>query len=507
MTTFKVFYDDSPTGAGKSYRQFDDITGRSCKVLFIIEQTDRIIEFLREIGKRSVVKGSTPTLDAISSKAGNRRNSVASQIKELPLKYADHDHVIVLATHAAMLSSDFSGFDDWEIIVDEVPGFLDFEQKTTHLDQAFFDRYYVLEPFEEGWSKVTLTEEGAMLTPASVRDDDSHSHLAVFHRRVLDASRAGSERIVLCNLSEWAGMSAAKVQWCWASVFSLWELKAFAKVTLLGNRFRADIGSMISASFDDEPIEWIALPSLKGEREFHSRKVHINYFSEDRQASRSLFGSTSGSQMLTEIGSYLAQQLKDVKFIWTANDTTDQYLEQMVNSPKQALESGGLKKEAYLSPRQAGTNTYQNISHAVAIYAAKPAPNLISLLKARGVPVEAWARSMEHETILQFVTRTSVRNAGNSSPVHLWVFDRAQALYLKEYFDGLDYVTATMKVVEDGPEIPERARSGPKAAVRTPEEQAEYLAMKKAKDKERKRRSRAEMKEREAAAKALRKAA
>ena len=57
-----------------------------------------------------------------------------------------------------------------------------------------------------------------------------------------------------------------------------------------------------------------------------------------------------------------------------------------------------------------------------------------------------------------------------------------------------------MAQVEDGPEIPVKGRSGPKAMERTPEEHAEYEAMKRLKDKERKRRNRAE-------AKALRKAA
>lgn len=164
------------------------------------------------------------------------------------------------------------------------------------------------------------------------------------------------------------------------------------------------------------------------------------------------------------------------------------------DSSRQALESAGLAGRSYLSPRQAGTNDFQHISHAVAIYSAKPSPNLISLLKLLGVKPDAWTRSVEHETILQFVTRTSIRDAGNSSPVHLWVFDRAQALYLKEYFDGLDYVLATMTLVENGPEIPTKQKTGPKAAVRTPEQQAEYEAAKLIRDRDRKRRKRAEVK-------------
>jgi hypothetical protein len=88
-----------------------------------------------------------------------------------------------------------------------------------------------------------------------------------------------------------------------------------------------------------------------------------------------------------------------------------------------------------------------------------------------------------------------VRDKDNSSPVHLWVFDRDQALYLKEHFDSLDYVSATMQLVADGPLIPAHSKRGPKSAVRTPEEQAEFVAAKRRKDAERKRLSRAKKKQ------------
>lgn len=508
MKKLTIYYDNSPTGSGKTHRQIDDITIRECKVLFIVERIDRFSELRREIAKRAIINGTTPRVKTINSQSGNRSNSVARKIEALPFDYADHSHVIVIATHSAMLMSDFSDFAGWEIIVDEVPSFLNFEQKTTHLDQAFFDQYYLLQPYEANWKSVKVTDAGKALTPASVRADNSHSHLALFHRRVLEASRPDAKRSVLCNLKAWGEMGDAKVQWCWASAFSLWELEALDRITLLGNRFRANIGSIISETLDIEPIEWVALPTLKGKREFHSRKVHIHYFSEDRESSRNLLRSEAGQEVLAKIGSRLSRELSGKEFIWMANQKSGNPEDFDSNdSSRETLESAGLPSGSYLSPRQAGTNEYQKISNAVAIYSAKPSPNLISLLKLLGVEPDAWTRSVEHETILQFVTRTSIRDAGNSSPVHLWVFDRAQALYLKEYFDRLDYVTATMAQVEDGPEIPQAQKTGPKPAVRTPEQQAEYDAAKRLSDRDRKRRDRAAKKEREASAEALQKAA
>ncbi|WP_152639802.1 hypothetical protein [Sphingobium bisphenolivorans] len=497
----KIIIDESPTGSGKTYRVLEDITKESCKVLFIVERIERFSELRQEIVKLAAVQGTHPTIVDIHSNSRSRTNSVSRRIEAIPDDYRLYRHVIVLATHAAMLRSDFSGFAGWQIIVDEVPNFLDFEQKQTHLDQAYFEKFYELKPLDGEWYAVVATPAGIALTAADVRADESHSHLAVFHRRVLDASRPDATRFVLCNLPDWTAMADKKVQWCWASAFSLWELQAFDRITLLGNRFRADIGSMISATLDVEAIEWSTRESLKGKRDFHHRVVNIQYFSEHRCASRNLFDSASGQVMLNEIGAYLAGELNGVECIWTANDPAndDSSFEDSVSARK-GLEAAGLSPSNYLSPRQAGTNAHQKKSHVAAIYSAKPAPNLIALLKALNIPVEYWTRSIEHETILQFVTRTSIRDEGNSSPVHIWVFDREQALYLKEYFDGLVYVAATMKKVENGPEIPLLERRGPKTTMRTPEEKAAYDAEKRRRDAERKREARAK-------AKALKKAA
>jgi hypothetical protein len=333
--------------------------------------------------------------------------------------------------------------------------------------------------------------KGKGLTAADVRADESHKHLTVFHSRVIEASREGSTRYVLCNLPEWDAMKGRQVSWCWASVFSLWELEPFDRVELLGNRFRSDIGSILSETMTHQPIEWETLPPIEQKSEFMHRSVHIHYFSENRRSSRCCFESEEGQVMLSNIGAYLSKALPNRVSIWTANDSASQ---QIAMTPKMAMVRAGLSEEQYLPPRQSGTNKHKNKNHAAMIYSAKPSPHLVALLKILEVPVEKWAQSVEHEAVLQFMSRTSVRNRGNTSPVHMWVFDRDQALYLKEHFDSLRHVTATMQLVEDGPEIPAQSKRGPKATMRTTEEEAEFLAAKRRKDAERNRRNRAKKK-------------
>jgi hypothetical protein len=490
----KIYYDQSPAGAGKTQRAITSITSRPCKVLFITERIGSFREITRWIREQATLHGTNPLIETVHSDDRDRMGSVSRQIEALPDRHRAQGHVIVIATHAAMLRSDFANFAGWEAIVDEVPPFIDFEEKRTHLDAAFFQSHYKLEPFEDGWSVVRALPAGLSLSPADVRTDQSHEHLAVFHRRVVEASRDDSRRFVLCNLPEWQAMQNRKVQWCWASAFSLWELAEFDRVTLLGNRFRADIGARISEALNLDEIEWEELPTLKGSRQFQARQVQIKYFSEDRQASRNLFESDPGQAMLKSIGQRLAQELCGHDHIWTANSTHN-YSKPWTLPTQAILQSSGMSERTYLRPKQAGTNLHKGVSHAAIIYAAKASPNQTALLNLLNIERVAWERSIEHETILQFVTRTSIRDEGNCSSVHLWVFDRAQARYLKDYFDGLDYVTADISHVVDGPAIPSVERRGPKVTVRTPEAQAEYEVEKKARDAARKREARAKARE------------
>lgn len=489
----KVYFDQSPAGLGKTERAINSITNRKCRVLFITERIKSFDELGPWMKKQAAIHGTAPVIETVSSEDNDRLGSVSRQIEALPDRHKLRNHVIVIATHAGMLRSDFQDFGDWEIIVDEVPAFLDFEEKRTHLDAAYFEKHYLLEHFEDCWSAVTATSAGLALSPSDVGADQSHDHLAVFHRRVLEASKEGSRRFVLCNLPEWSAMKNREVKWGWASAFSLWELAPFKFITLLGNRFRSDIGCRISESLNLDGIEWEELPSLKGKRQFQARRVHINYFSEDRTASRNLFELEAGQVMLGEIGKRLSQELSGHDHIWTANNKRNAK-KRGLPTPTEILGNGRLDSETYLKPKQAGTNRHQKVSHAAIIYSAKASSAQASLLNVLQIEREAWERSIEYETILQFVTRTSVRDEGSSAPVTLWVFDIRQAQYLKEYFDTLPHVTATMSLIDDAPTVPKLESRGPKRQVRTPEEQVAYEAERRSKDAERKRKDRAKKK-------------
>lgn len=284
----KIYYDESPAGAGKTERAIRGIARTPVKAIFVTERKESFAELTSRINTISNEMGTRPVIAHIHGDMENLGCSVSNAVGEVPHRFAHLDHVIVIITHAALLTSTFTGFAGWRIIIDEVPAFLDFEEKTTHLDAAYFERHYRLKHVHGDWHMVTATASGLAISAADVRADRSHGHLSVFHARVLDAARPNANRYVLCNLPNWAAMEERKVKWCWASTFSLRDLAAFERIELLGNRFRSDIGSMLTQFFDSEDVEWEQLPMLMGTRQFVKRRVHIHYFT-DRPAAKSLF--------------------------------------------------------------------------------------------------------------------------------------------------------------------------------------------------------------------------
>lgn len=478
----KVYYDESPAGQGKTTRAIEALCRSKCKAVFITERKNSFDEVENEMRRIAAGFGTHPLIRHVHGETENRGGSVAKEIERLPEHYAVCDHIIVIATHAALMRSDFSAFAGWRMVIDEVPAFLDFEEKRTHLDVDFFERHYALEHVIDKWHAVTLTEEGAKVSVPDVRADDSHNHLGVFHARVTEASRPEAKRVVLSNISDWREMADQKVQWCWASVFSLRELEAFDRVELLGNRFLSDIGSILTRWLEVEEVAWEALPPLGKTRQFAHRRVNIHYFT-DRDSSKSVFGSVEGKAALKVIGAHLASVLPKGHSIWTANQTSDR----KAPTPKALL---ALPEMDYLTPRQAGTNRHMGVSHAAAIYSAKPSPNMLSLLAALGIDTDAWKLSVEFETILQFMTRTSVRSPGNATPVELWVFDRGQAEYLKNYFDASPHTTATIARVPIAIDLTPKSKGGRPVTVRSPEEHQEWLAENRRKDAKRKREAR-----------------
>ena len=156
----RAYIDERSMGAGKTYDAIERLITCKCKALFITERIESFDEVESTISKASIRLGVKPIVRRIHAGDLQWSNSVSREIEELPDFFRHADHVIVIASHQAMLRSNLGDFHGWRIVIDEVPQLLDFENLRTHLDADFFETHYQLAAFDEGWSSVTLTKAG-----------------------------------------------------------------------------------------------------------------------------------------------------------------------------------------------------------------------------------------------------------------------------------------------------------------------------------------------------------
>jgi hypothetical protein len=181
-------------------------------------------------------------------------------------------------------------------------------------------------------------------------------------------------------------------------------------------------------------LNWERIDADVTHRPCTPRHLEIRYFSEHRGASRTHFDSLQGKAALGKIAAYLSLQSE---FIWTCNKTDRPVFGQAL-------------RRNYLTPHQAGSNSWSHINAAAIIYSAKPDPFEAQILEERGIDADAVIQTRERETIYQFVSRTSIRDPDSGAPVIAYVFDRKQAEALQSRFDEHPHVITELTLIDLG---------------------------------------------------------
>lgn len=388
----------------------------------------------------------------ITSTDARRGSSVRHDIEALPGQY-QNGHVVVICTHAALMMSDLRAFHGWHLIVDEVPNVLLMAEVQSKLDLHFFETHYSLSIINEKWSSVSLTEAGKRIDGADLQDDHGHRYLRLFHQRVADAAQR--DRAVACDLRAWSDMLKPGLKWTWWSLFSVRELEAFQTVRFLGNRFTDSVSAKIMKRWESG-VEWVSKSSF-GDRPLEHRTVNVCYFSAERYPSITFFQSEKGQKALGQIAAFIAADAPHDKMIWSCNAVA-----------KKALDSR-LPRGGYLPPRQAGSDIWMHCTHAAMIYSARPSDNVRAVLGTVGVTPEEWMATTEWEAILQFVTRTSIRDVASADEATVYVFDRQQADFLLSYFASQPHMVARGKYVDLALDL-DKDKAGPKPRTYSPDE-------------------------------------
>jgi len=471
-----INYDDSGCGDGKTHRAMRSMTEVGGRHLYVVERVDTMTERARELQSIATELGRFITTDSIRANADHRLagRSVTARVETIPDDYRTHQNIVVFITHEAMKLANFESFagEGWSIWIDEVPDILDQGKHRFCETWPKLEEMYQLHPTAKGnWSRATVIDGAPDIR--ALAQDDGLEMLRPFHRRLSDPRRD-----VFVNITKWDELAVRGKELSWYSLWCPNDLQHFEGIFLLGNRLKSSATvAILQAKWPE--IEWRQMRSSP--RRFAWRNVKITYFAESHCASRALFSSERGQDNLRKIAEYIDFRVPPGEHIWSCNERYRSELDGL----------GG----RWLSPRQSGSNRHSRVTNATMIFTAKPEPSVRAIYERLGIDPDLFTVSAEREIILQFICRTALRLPDDMRDVRLWVYDRAQAEYLRDYFadDPRGYVKCELRLENLGFAYQQRdSKPGRRKVALTPEQAEAKKVADRIKDRDRKRRERAE---------------
>ncbi|RYG96241.1 MAG: hypothetical protein EON58_12510 [Alphaproteobacteria bacterium] len=447
MTYFE--YDARPCGAGKTYDEFEQILQEPARYLLAVEKRERmdeVVPALEAAMARTELGSNRPEVLTIRSCAGTLTlasngtlrqtgsRNVRQDVEALPTRFPAGSNVIVVVTHEALRLADLRAFEHWHLRIDETPTAWDRQTLAITVSRDILVERYDLTQITKSRSVITARSDRAKESVSDIARDSIAQGIAVLHQRIL----SGRCRVTT-DLASWDELDIAK-SFSWSSVWGLDNLFAFSSVRILAHAFDQSVTYRIwCAQFPD--ITWTDLGRTSPRRHAR-RKVLIHFFARRHEASRSLWSSIEGQMRLLQVAGYVSSGVSAGDHIWTCNKGDEPLL--CAGRDKAALPG------QHLTPRQAGSNTYANRSSATALLTCKPSRPDIAEARELGIEPELIVDAREREVMVQFATRTSVRDPQSTQTVRLYVYDWAQAEHLGKYFDATGYCMVELVEVDLG---------------------------------------------------------
>jgi hypothetical protein len=388
-TETQFYYSNARPGYGKTEWAIDQMISIKTKWLFVVDRREAISDRI----KRIRFKDRLVVINEIHT------DSVASRILDWNTNTDnDQNHQILIITHVGLKISDLSYFTGWSIIIDETLDPWTYDTVKTKLTADIVSKYFSI---NDGLLSIVKDSDVSDLH----QDDLLNDTIKVLYNSV----RRG-------NVAVTTDTFHSDKEWQWFSVWNFAQLNVFNQVHILANSFDH---SMMYKLMEKDGFK-LNLLSLPETRAYSPRKVIIRFFDEDNKASQSFFKSPEGKHALKEMSAYYKTLPSDR--IWTKNN------EHM----------NDLNFNAYkLTPKVAGSNDYSAYTKATIIFSAKPDKQEQKIIGEFGIGIDEIIKARELETIIQFVTRTSIRTPHDTRTCEFDVYDETQATDLKSYLDGL----------------------------------------------------------------------
>jgi hypothetical protein len=431
-----IEYNEDPPGAGKSEFFKRIIVEEPRRYLLAVPTKKLLAEHAGGtdgLRQRMLAAGLPRDVEVITISTATHARGVRRDVADAADLYRDRQHVVVICTHAALMTTDLSRYAGWTLLIDEVPGVVNCDTWRTGGSRAHFEANYGLHRSsgKGGWNRVTVQADapGAHL----ISRDDLIGGAAAFHRRA--QSRSG----VYANLRAWEDMESGE-EWSWWSVWEVGELAAFDRVLLVGNAFSHSIARRLMEERPGEGYRAVlrsfALPWAR--RQSAPRRVVIRYFTENPGSTTFWANHPDGQRCIGAVARWIAANTPASEHIFASNKEIEAALIQA-----QVL---GLR----LAPCVAGLNDYDRYDQASILFSAKLAPQERKALAMFGIDEDDVRRSREFETVLQFLFRSAIRRSEFDGTLYWNVYDGEQARFLADFLEEHDLASVELQYVDLG---------------------------------------------------------
>ena len=461
MLTVKVEVLTGPQGGGKSTVMREETIASSGLYLFALPTRELIDEQVAAFFK------AMPVLETVKVYSEPGKGATARRLADARADIEERGlgHAAIFTTHATLMDHPLQGFDDWHARIDEAPAAVQAGRFNIGVSlrgwlTATFD--LVNRPGDE-WS--VLRRKAAQPNWKAVERDAGVQAVAEFIKQASQPDR------VFVKTASWDDTD--NIGW-----FSMWtplSLAHMRSVQVAGTGYTESIGfKTVKSLYEDVlsiDIREIAPPRTG------QPSITIHYYVRDHKGTTTFWERHEGLRVISPICDHLQRTLTSGGF-WSGNKIIE------------TVFYGRLTAPDFIAPMAMGLNKCREKVQCAFIFSATATEADKPIMEVFGLTKTDIEMAREAETIAQFAMRGAIRNLDYAGPYGIYLYSEVQAERLREHLGQIGFDTVECVPLDEvGVMEVEREH---KELERTPEQNEEQAARRRAKDKKRKSDKRAE---------------
>ena len=390
-------------GSGKSYRLLEEMASVPGLYLFAVPRIDLSAEKKQDLEALASRFRTAPKIWEINSDHP-KAQSIAKRIEDLPARFENEKHAIIIVTHEGLMGADLSGFSGWHARIDETPNGLSSGSLRVAASLTGLKASYELRPRGSGWSHVVATANAPSLP--SILKDTLAGPLATIHKH------ANRPQGVFFDAESWDEVANRGGTLTWLSVWTPIALEAFESIKIGASSYEHSLVHRATKTLHPDKIA-VKVTTLPARHEIRCRFL-IHYFTSAHRGSTSFWKVGDGAKALGAVGGYLSQRQLGY---WSGNELVRERFMYLLS------QTGGEE----VSPKIEGTNTLKDKTSCAYIYSSKRQDGDKPIMDIFGLDAEDIEKAREQEDVFQFVMRGAPRNPDYEGDYHIYLYSKDQA--------------------------------------------------------------------------------